>query len=75
MVNKEHSQVKDSNLLTNSSIFLNHDFTIVLSSRYPLQPSTQKDARNRTDLVGINLFDLSVNKVINQFMAFLGLCI
>lgn len=23
-------------------------------------------------LVGINLFDLSVNKVINQFMAFLG---
>lgn len=25
------------------------------------------------NLVGINLFDPSVNKVINQFMAFLGL--
>lgn len=35
---------------------------------------TKKEMIN-IDLVGINLFDLSVNKVINQFMAFLGLCI
>lgn len=47
----------------------NHQMLTHSSSRGTSRPTLKTAIMY---LVGINLFDLSVNKVINQFMAFLG---